>query len=109
MGLESLLGASMAQDYAIIGVGLGGAILLFGLGWVFCARVKARQVEEIEEENDRRVAKLVEKADRDRREALLEEKDAWYEAKSQHEAELDRKRKDLDKRETARVEQEAAL
>jgi ribonuclease Y len=109
MNLESLLGASMAQDYAIIGVGLGGAILLFGLGWVFCARVKARQVANLEEENDRRVAKLVEKADRDRREALLEEKNAWYESKSQYETELDRKKKELDKRETTHDQQEADL
>ena len=109
MNLESLLGASMAQDYAIIGVGLGGAILLFGLGWVFCARVKARQVANLEEENDRHVAKLVEKADRDRREALLEEKNAWYESKSQYETELDRKKKELDKRETTHDQQEADL
>ena len=109
MDLGSLLGASMAQDYAIIGVGLGGAILLFGLGWIFCARIKARQVADLEEENDRRVAKLVEKADRDRREALLEEKNAWYESKSQYETELDRKGKELDKRDTANVEQEADL
>lgn len=109
MGLESLLGASMAQDYAIIGVGLGGAILLFGLGWIFCSRVKARQVADLEEENERRVGKLVEKADRERREALLEEKNAWYESKSQYEAELDRKRKELDERETTLDETEADL
>ncbi|MEE2753468.1 MAG: ribonuclease Y [Candidatus Latescibacterota bacterium] len=99
MDFESLLGASMAQDYAIIGVGLVGAILLFGLGWVFCSRVKARQVADLQEESDRRVAKLAERADRDRREALLEEKNAWYESKSQYETELDRKRKELEKRE----------
>ncbi len=105
MDLGSLLGASMAQDYAITGVGLGGAILLFGLGWIFCARVKARQTAELEEENDRRVGKLVEKADRDRREALLEEKNAWYESKSQYESELDKKRKELDEQEAALDEQ----
>ena len=92
MDLQSLMGASMAQDYAIIGVGLGGAILLFGLGWVFCSRVKAKQMADLESENERRVAKLVEKADRERRESLLEEKNAWYESKSQYESELDRKR-----------------
>jgi len=109
MDFESLLGASMAQDYVILGVGLGGAILLFGLGWVFCSRVKARQVAELEEESDRRVAKLVEKADRDRREALLEEKNAWYESKFQYESELDQKRKEFDRRETHLDENEADL
>lgn len=99
----------MAQDYAILGVGLGGAILLFGLGWMFCSRVRARQVADLEEENERRVAKLVEKADRDRREALLEEKNAWYESKSQYETELDRKKKEQDKREVALEETEAEL
>jgi ribonuclease Y len=109
MDFESLLGASMAQDYAIIGVGLGSAILLFGLGWAFCARFKARQVEALQEENDRRVAKLVEKADRGRREALLEEKNAWYESKSQYETELDQKRKELDGRESNLDEGEGDL
>ncbi|MBS13679.1 MAG: ribonuclease Y [Gemmatimonadetes bacterium] len=109
MDFGSLLGASMAQDFTIIGVGLGGAILLFGMGWMFCSRVRARQVADLEEENDRRVAKLVEKADRDRREALLEEKNAWYESKSQYESELDRKRKELDKQETSLHETEANL
>lgn len=109
MDFESLLGASMAQDYAIIGVGLGSAILLFGLGWAFCARAKARQVEVIQEENDRRAAKSVEKADRERREALLEEKNAWYESKSQYETELDQKRKELDGRESSLDEGEGDL
>lgn len=99
----------MAQDYAIIGVGLGSAILLFGLGWAFCARFNARQVEALQEENGRRVAKLVEKADRGRREALLEEKNAWYESKSQYETELDQKRKELDGRESNLDEGEGDL
>lgn len=109
MDLQSLMGASMAQDYAIIGVGLGGAILLFGLGWVFCSRVKAKQMADLESENERRIAKLVEKADRERRESFLEEKNAWYESKSQYESELDRKRKEFDDRETSLDEHEADL
>jgi ribonucrease Y len=109
MDFESLLGASMAQEYAIIGVGLGGAILLFGLGWIFCSRVKARQMAGLEDENERRVAKRIEKSDRERREALLEEKNAWYESKSQYETELDRKRKEMDERETSLDESEADL
>ena len=99
----------MAQDYAIIGVGLGGAILLFGLGWVFCSRVKAKQMADLESENERRIAKLMEKADRERRECFLEEKNAWYESKSQYESELDRKRKEFDDRETSLDEHEADL
>ena len=97
----------MALDVVWVGGGLVCAILLFGLGWIFCARVKARQLKEIEIENERRVSKLVDKSDRQRKEAFLEEKNAWYDSKAKYEGSIESKRAELDTRETDLQAQEA--
>ena len=97
----------MALDGVWVGGGLVCAILLFGLGWIFCARVKARQLKEIETENERRVSKLVDKSDRQRKEAFLEEKNAWYDSKAKYEGSIESKRAELDTRETDLQAQEA--
>ena len=107
MDVTWLRGASVALDVVWLGGGLVGAILLFGLGWVFCARVKTRQLKEIETENDRKVGKLVEKADRQRKEAFLVEKNAWYDSKAKYEETIESKRAELDTRESDLQAQEA--
>ena len=107
MDVMWLRGASVALDGVWVGGGLVCAILLFGLGWIFCARVKARQLKEIETENERRVSKLVDKSDRQRKEAFLEEKNAWYDSKAKYEGSIESKRAELDTRETDLQAQEA--
>ena len=107
MDVTWLRGASVALDVVWLGGGLVGAILLFGLGWAFCARVKTRQLKEIETENDRKVGKLVEKADRQRKEAFLVEKNAWYDSKANYEETIESKRAELDTRESDLQAQEA--
>ena len=72
------------------------AFLCFGCGWLFCARIKARKIKDFEKQTERRVSKLVEKADRDRKAAFLEEKNKWYDSKSKSERKFEQKRQDLE-------------
>jgi ribonuclease Y len=107
MDITWLRGASVALDVVWVAGGLVCAILLFGFGWLFCARVKARQLKEIETENDRRISKLVEKSDRQRKEAFLEEKNAWYDSKAKNEGAIESRRAQLETREVELQAQEA--
>ncbi len=86
-----------------------GAFLLFGLGWFLCARVKARKIWEIEQQTERRISKLVEKADRERKAAFLEEKNKWYDSKEKFEREFDQKRRNLNRLGEALEERENGL
>ena len=87
----------MALEAYSVWFAVPGAFLLFGLGWFLCARIKARKIREIEHQTERRISKLVEKKDRQRKEAFLREKNAWYDSKSRLERELDLKRDELDR------------
>ena len=84
------------EPYAIP-LAVAGAFLVFGLGWLLCARIKERKIVDIEQQIERRISKLVEKSDRERRAAFLEEKNKWYDSKSKLEKEQERRRRDLDK------------
>ena len=95
--LDWIQEAPMALEAYSVWFIVAGATLLSGLGWCLCARLKARQIREIEQQTERRISKLVEKADRERKAAFLEEKNRWYDSKSRHERELDQKRQELDR------------
>ncbi|MDA0747472.1 MAG: ribonuclease Y, partial [bacterium] len=86
----------MALEAYGIWIAIANTILFFGLGWLLCARIKARKVREIETQTERRISKLVDKADRERKAAFLEEKNKWYDSKTKFERELEAKRRDLD-------------
>ena len=83
--------------------------LLFGVGWFLGARIKGRKIQEVEKQFERRVAKLVEKADRGRKAKFLEEKNKWYDSKSRFERELDQKRRDLDRLSDDQQEKESRI
>ena len=90
--MEALQGAPLGYGLAI-----AMALFLFGLGWLVCARIKAQKISDIEQQTERRVAKLVDKADRDRKAAFLEDKNKWYDVKSKYERELEQKRREVDR------------
>lgn len=77
-------------------VAIGGAFLCLALGWLLCAWFNVQKVRDAEQQTEKRVAKLAEKADRDRKAAFLEEKNKWYENKARLERELDEKQRELD-------------
>jgi len=82
----------------LISISVGVFLLLgIGIGWLLCARVKARKLLEIEGQMEKRTAKLVEKADRDRKAAFLEEKNAWYVLKTKMEREVEDRRREAEK------------
>ncbi len=97
MALDWIQEAPLALEAYAIWIGVAGAFLLFGLGWFLGARIKARQIREIERQTERRISKLVEKADRERKARFLEEKNRWYTDKAKFERELDHKRRHLDR------------
>ena len=80
-----------------IWLAVAGAFLLFGCGWFLCARIKERKIREIERQTERRISKLVEKADRERKATFLEEKNRWYDSKTKFERESDQRERKLDK------------
>ena len=88
--MDALLqGAPMAlEEY---GIWLAGAVA-FGIGWLFCARIKARRIKKVEQQAEKRAIKLAEKADRDRKADFLEEKNRWYDEKARNEKVLEKKR-----------------
>ncbi|MCZ6633163.1 MAG: ribonuclease Y [bacterium] len=94
--VEFLQGAPMGPEVYTMGIAVAVAFLLFGLGWLLCARVQVQKIRDVEQKTERRISKLVEKADRDRKAKFLEEKNRWYDSKSAFERELDHKRSDLD-------------
>ncbi len=96
MALDWIQEAPMALEAYGIWIAIANTILFFGLGWLLCARIKARKVREIETQTERRISKLVDKADRERKAAFLEEKNKWYDSKTKFERELEAKRRDLD-------------
>jgi ribonuclease Y len=67
-----------------------GAILVFIAGWMVSAHVKQKKLAEFEEYTEKRVAKLVEETDRERKVAFLDERNQWYKTK----ARLDREHRD---------------
>jgi len=107
--LDWLQGATMALAGYATWLALAGSLVLFWLGWLISSRVKAREIEDLGRQTERRISKLVEKADRDRKAAFLEEKNKWYNTKSRLEREVDQKRQDLDKRGEALQDQENGL
>ena len=96
MGMGWLQEAPSALQANWVWVAIAGAFLTFGLGWLFCSRLKARRIREIETQTERRVGKLVEKGDRERKARFLEEKNRWYDSKSRNERHQDRKRRELE-------------
>ncbi len=97
MLLDWIQGAPTALAAYSMWLEVAGAFLLFGIGWFLCARIKARKIQEIEHQTERRIVKLVEKADRERKAAFLEEKNKWYDSKTKFERELDQKRREQDR------------
>ena len=88
---------------------LVGAILLFGLGWLASSRLKARRIRDIELQTERRISKLVDRADRDRKAAFLEEKNKWYDSKARLERELEDKRREQDRTSEALRERDSGI
>ena len=78
-------------------VAVAGIFLLSALGWMLCARVRARKARDVELQTERRISKLVEQADRERRAEFLEEKSKWYDTKTGLEREIDQRRRELEK------------
>ena len=96
--MDALLqGAPMALEAYGIWLAVAVALIMFGIGWLFCAQVKARRIREVEQQAEKRAVKLAEKADRDRKAAFLEEKNGWYDEKAQDEKGLEQKRRELDR------------
>ena len=71
MGIDTMQEAPLALAGYWIWLYPAGALLLFGFGWFLCAKIKSRKIGAIEEQTERRVSKLVEKADRERKAAFL--------------------------------------
>jgi ribonuclease Y len=90
-------------------VAIVGAFLLFAVGWFLCAWLNSQKIRDIEQQTEKRVAKLAEKADRDRKATFLEEKNKWYENKTRFERELDGKQFKLDELSDQQQEQESKL
>lgn len=90
-------------------VAIVGVFLFFALGWFLCAWFKAQKIQDIEQQTEKRVSKLAEKADRDRKAAFLEEKNKWYDNKARFERELDQKQRELDELGDKQQEQEGKL
>ena len=97
MGMEWLQEAPSALQANLVWVAIAGAFLTFGLGWLLCSRVKARRIREIEIQTERRVGKMVEKGDRERKARFLEEKNRWYDSKTRSEREQESRRRELDR------------
>ncbi|MBT3603087.1 MAG: ribonuclease Y [Candidatus Latescibacteria bacterium] len=90
-------------------VAIVGVFLFFALGWFLCAWFNAQKIKDIEQQTEKRVAKLAEKADRDRKAAFLEEKNKWYDNKARFERELDQKQRELEELGDKQQEQEGKL
>jgi len=86
--------APMALEPYTLWIAIASAFLLFGFGWFLCARINARKIREIEFQTERRVSKLVDKADRDRKATFLEEKNRWYDTKRKFEREFEGRRRE---------------
>jgi ribonuclease Y len=97
MGIEWLQEAPSALQANLVWVAIAGAFLTFGFGWLLCSRVKARRIRGIEVQTERRVGKMVEKGDRERKARFLEEKNRWYESKTRSEREQESRRRELDR------------
>lgn len=98
----------MLEPYAIP-IAVAVAFLVFGLGWLLAARVKERKIGEIEQQTERRISKLVEKSDRERKATFLEEKNRWYDTKSKLEKDQERKRRDLERTHQENQEKDSEL
>ncbi len=97
MEIDAIQEAPLALAGYWIWIWAVGALLLFGFGWFLCAKIKSRKMVEIEEQTERRVSKLVEKAGRERKAVFLEEKNKWYNVKAKLERGLGNKRKSLER------------
>lgn len=97
MGIDTMQEAPLALAGYWVWIFAAGALLLFGFGWFLCAKIKSRKIGAIEEQTERRVSKLIEKADRERKAAFLEEKNKWYDVKANYERELSKKRKTFER------------
>ena len=86
--------APMALEPYSLWIAIVCAFLLFGFGWFLCARIKAKKIREIEYQTERRVSKLIDKADRERKAAFLEEKNKWYDTKRNFEREFEGRRRE---------------
>lgn len=94
--MEALLqGASQMLAEHGLWVAIVG-VFCVALGWLLGAWFNTKKVRDAEQQMEKRVAKLVEKADRDRKAAFLEEKNKWYENKARLERGLDDKQRELD-------------
>ncbi len=88
------------MSYELVSVSVGVFLLLvLGIvcGWLLCARIKARKLFEMESQSEKRTARLVEKADRDRKASFLEEKNAWYVLKTKMEQEVDQRKREAER------------
>jgi ribonuclease Y len=92
-----------------IWVAVVGAFLCLASGWLLCAWINGQKIRDAEQQTEKRVAKLVEKADRDRKASFLKEKNKWYENKARFERELDEKQRELDQVGDQQQEQEGKL
>ena len=108
--MDALLqGASQIFAEYGIWVAIVGVFLCFALGWLLCAWLNVQKIRDAEQQTEKRVAKLAEKADRERKAAFLEEKNKWYENKTRFERELDKKQQELDDLSDRQQEQESKL
>jgi ribonuclease Y len=108
--MDALLqGAPMALEAYGIWLVVAVALITFGLGWFFYARINARKIRDIEQQAEKRVSKLAEKTDRDRKATFLEEKNVWYDEKSQAERSVEQKRREFDHKNDALHEKETRL
>lgn len=71
MGIDTMQEAPLALAGYWVWISAAGALLLFGFGWFLCAKIKSRKIGAIEEQTERRVSKLVEKADREKKRRFL--------------------------------------
>ena len=86
--------APMALEPYSLWIAIVCAFLLFGFGWFLCARITAKKMREVEHQTEGRVSKLVDKADRERKAAFLEEKNRWYDTKRKFEREFEGRRRE---------------
>ena len=100
-----LLGAPMA----IYGIFLVVAIALFGFGWFLGARIRTRNVRDIERQAEKHALKLAEKEDRNRKAAFLELKNKWYDEKGEIEKSFDQKRREFERQNDELHERETGL
>ncbi|MBI4531707.1 MAG: ribonuclease Y [Candidatus Latescibacteria bacterium] len=85
------------------------ALLSFAAGWIVAAHEKHKKLAQLEEYTEKRIVKLVEEADRERKVAFLDEKNQWYKTKARLDREYRERHTELDQCERELTSRERLL